>query len=114
MQSPTRPNHRHSFPQQKLSKIRRAWNDFYSETPAATKEMLLQKATEIDLKYGQRFTPQVGQPSAEPATKPGFFRANAGALSVSAGLSALYGVGTAINNIGWDVALILLRKIDLA
>lgn len=70
-----------------------------------TKEALLQKATEVDLKYGQKFTPPVGKPTAAPTTKPGFWRANAGSLGVSAGLSALNGFATAINNVAWDVAM---------
>jgi len=40
-----------------LSKIRREWNQFYRENPAPTKEQLLQKATEIDTKYGSQFNP---------------------------------------------------------
>ena len=39
-----------------LSQIARSWNQFYSQNPAAdvTADMLLQKATEVDLKYGQQ------------------------------------------------------------
>ena len=44
-----------------LSKIRKEWNDFYRTHPTATKEQLLEKATEIDLKFGTQFTPPVGK-----------------------------------------------------
>ncbi len=43
-----------------LSKIAKEWNEFYRTHPTATKEQLLQKATEIDLKYGTQFTRPVG------------------------------------------------------
>ena len=43
-----------------LSQIAREWNRFYEENPNATRGQLLQKATEIDLKYGGRFKPPVG------------------------------------------------------
>ena len=43
-----------------LSKIRKAWNEFYRANPTATKEQLLQKATEIDKQFGTQFTPPVG------------------------------------------------------
>jgi len=42
-----------------LSEIRREWNQFYRENPTVTKEMLLQKATQIDLKYSNRFNPPI-------------------------------------------------------
>jgi len=44
-----------------LSQIRREWNQFYRQTPNATQEQLLQKATEIDTKYGNQFNPPIGQ-----------------------------------------------------
>lgn len=44
-----------------LSQIRREWNQFYRQTPNATQEQLLQKATEIDTKYGSKFNPPLGQ-----------------------------------------------------
>ena len=44
-----------------LSAIRIAWNRFYETHPRATKEQLLEKATEIDRLYGQQFTPPVEQ-----------------------------------------------------
>jgi hypothetical protein len=40
-----------------LSQIRREWNQFYRQTPSPTQEMLLQKATDIDRKFGPQFTP---------------------------------------------------------
>jgi hypothetical protein len=43
-----------------LSQIRKEWNQFYLEHPTATKAQLLEKATEIDLKFGRRFQPPVG------------------------------------------------------
>ncbi len=42
-----------------LSEIRREWNRFYRENPTATQAQLLAKATEIDAKYGIRFSPPV-------------------------------------------------------
>jgi len=47
-------------PEVHLSNIRKEWNQFYRQNPAPTQQQLLQKATEIDLKYGWRFTPPVG------------------------------------------------------
>jgi hypothetical protein len=44
-----------------LSKIRREWNAFYRTHPNATKEELLEKATEIDLEYGSQFLPPCNQ-----------------------------------------------------
>ena len=44
-----------------LSQIAREWNQFYKMNPNATQEQLLQKATEIDLKFGSQFKPQVGR-----------------------------------------------------
>jgi YD repeat-containing protein len=44
-----------------LSQMRREWNQFYRQTPNATQEQLLQKATEIDTKYGSQFNPPLGQ-----------------------------------------------------
>jgi hypothetical protein len=43
-----------------ISQIRREWNQFYRENPNATRQQLLQKATEIDTKYGSQFNPPVG------------------------------------------------------
>jgi hypothetical protein len=40
-----------------LSQIRREWNQFYRQNPAPTQQQLLQKATEIDAKYGSQFQP---------------------------------------------------------
>jgi len=40
-----------------LSRIRRAWNQFYRENATATQQQLLQKATEIDSTYGGQFLP---------------------------------------------------------
>lgn len=42
-----------------LSKIRTEWNKFYRNNPDATKQELLDKATEIDEKFGHQFTPPV-------------------------------------------------------
>lgn len=42
-----------------LSAIRREWNRFYEAHPTATKEELLEKATEIDEKYGHLFDPPI-------------------------------------------------------
>jgi len=36
------------------------WNHFYRENPTATKELLLEKATEIDTKYGHNFLLPIG------------------------------------------------------
>jgi hypothetical protein len=66
---------------------------------------LLQKATVVDLKHGQKFTPPVQKPVAPGLTKGGFARANASALGRSAGLSAVNGVATAINNLAFDMAM---------
>jgi hypothetical protein len=43
-----------------LSQIRRDWNQFYRQTPNPTQSQLLQKATEIDVKYGAQFKPPTG------------------------------------------------------
>ena len=43
-----------------LSDIAKEWNEFYRTHQTATKAQLLQKATEIDLKFGTQFTPPVG------------------------------------------------------
>jgi hypothetical protein len=42
-----------------LSKIAKEWTQFFSANRTATREQLLQKATEIDLKYGRFFKPPV-------------------------------------------------------
>jgi hypothetical protein len=39
--------------------ICRKWNRFYEENPTATRQQLLQKATEIDAKYGAQFNPPI-------------------------------------------------------
>jgi hypothetical protein len=38
-----------------LKQIRGEWNRFYKQNPTATRRQLLQKATEIDAKYGSQF-----------------------------------------------------------
>jgi hypothetical protein len=43
-----------------LKQIGSEWIQFYRANPNATREQLLQKATEIDLKYGDWFKPPVG------------------------------------------------------
>jgi hypothetical protein len=43
-----------------LKQIGSEWIRFYRANPNATREQLLQKATEIDLKYGGWFKPPVG------------------------------------------------------
>jgi RHS repeat-associated protein len=40
-----------------LSQIRREWNQFYRQNPAPTRDQLLEKATQIDAKYGSQFQP---------------------------------------------------------
>lgn len=40
-----------------LSQIRREWNQFYRNNPSPTKQQLLDKATEIDQRYGSQFDP---------------------------------------------------------
>jgi len=42
-----------------LSKIRREWNVFYRTHPKPTKQELLDKATEIDKRFGSQFNPPV-------------------------------------------------------
>lgn len=42
-----------------LSNIRKEWNRFYFDNPNPTRQDLLDKATEIDDKYGHQFTPPV-------------------------------------------------------
>ncbi|MBP1127130.1 MULTISPECIES: PAAR domain-containing protein [Pseudomonas] len=42
-----------------LSFIRKEWNKFYRETPSATKQQLLDKATEIDNMIGSQFAPPI-------------------------------------------------------
>lgn len=42
-----------------LSQIRREWNQFYRQNPAPTKQQLLDKATDIDNRYGTQFNPPV-------------------------------------------------------
>ena len=44
-----------------LSEIRKEWNQFYRENQMPTQQQLLEKATEIDMKYGSKFNPPVGQ-----------------------------------------------------
>jgi hypothetical protein len=43
-----------------LSQIAKEWNQFYKANPNATQAQLLQKATEIDAKYGPQFRPPAG------------------------------------------------------
>jgi len=43
-----------------LSKIARAWNSFYDKHPVASKQELLDFATEIDREYGRYFNPSIG------------------------------------------------------
>jgi hypothetical protein len=45
---------RHLNSELHLKQIRREWNRFYEENPTATRQQLLQKATEIDAKYGSQ------------------------------------------------------------
>lgn len=42
-----------------LRAIRKEWNNFYRDNPNPTKQDLLDKATEIDDKFGHQFTPPV-------------------------------------------------------
>src|SRR5690606_12130800 len=42
-----------------LSAIRKEWNEFYRNNPNPTKQDLLDKATEIDDKFGHLFNPPV-------------------------------------------------------
>jgi hypothetical protein len=44
-----------------LSQIRMEWNEFYRNNPASgmTKQKLLDKASEIDRRYGSSFTPSL-------------------------------------------------------
>ena len=42
-----------------LRQIRREWDQFYEEHPTATRQQLLQKAAEIDAKYGSQFKPPI-------------------------------------------------------
>jgi hypothetical protein len=42
-----------------LRQIGREWARFYRENPTATRRQLLQKATEIDAKYGSQFNPPI-------------------------------------------------------
>lgn len=42
-----------------LSEIRKEWNKFYFDNPSPSKQDLLDKATEIDDKFGYQFTPPV-------------------------------------------------------
>jgi len=43
-----------------LGRIRKEWNRFYKTNPKPTKEKLLEKAMEIDQKYGYLFIPSKG------------------------------------------------------
>jgi hypothetical protein len=43
-----------------LSDIRKEWNRFYDAHKTATKDELLEKASEIDRKYGSSFLPPIG------------------------------------------------------
>jgi hypothetical protein len=53
------PNERNS--DLHLSQITREWRRFFKVNPNLTREQVLQKATEIDLKYGRFFKPPVGR-----------------------------------------------------
>ncbi|ESY09653.1 MULTISPECIES: hypothetical protein [unclassified Mesorhizobium] len=44
-----------------LSTIRREWDAFYRQNPTTTLKKLLEKATEIDQKYGHLFNPPIGK-----------------------------------------------------
>jgi len=43
-----------------LSQIRKEWNQFYNDHETVTRDQVLQKASEIDRKYGLQFLPPVG------------------------------------------------------
>jgi hypothetical protein len=43
-----------------IKQINREWDQFYRQNATATQQQLLNKATEIDIKYGTRFNPPVG------------------------------------------------------
>ncbi len=42
-----------------LGEIRKEWNRFYDDHKTATQDQLLEKASEIDKKYGSSFVPPV-------------------------------------------------------
>lgn len=42
-----------------LKKIRSEWDEFYIDNPNPSKQDLLDKATEIDDKFGHQFNPPV-------------------------------------------------------
>jgi hypothetical protein len=44
-----------------LSTIRREWDAFYRQNPTTTLQKLLEKASEIDQKYGHLFDPPIGK-----------------------------------------------------
>ncbi|ESZ22431.1 hypothetical protein [Mesorhizobium sp. L2C084A000] len=44
-----------------LSTIRREWDAFYRQNPTTTLQKLLEKAAEIDQKYGHLFNPPIGE-----------------------------------------------------
>jgi hypothetical protein len=50
---------RHLNSELHLKQIRREWNRFYEENLTATRQQLLQKATEIDARYGAQFNPPI-------------------------------------------------------
>jgi hypothetical protein len=50
---------RHLNSELHLRQIQREWARFYRENPTATRRQLLQKATEIDAKYGSQFNPPI-------------------------------------------------------
>jgi hypothetical protein len=50
---------RHLNSELHLKQIRREWDQFYRENLAATRRQLLQKATEIDARYGSQFNPPI-------------------------------------------------------
>jgi hypothetical protein len=41
--------------------IRREWDAFYRQNPTTTLQKLLEKADEIDQKYGHLFNPPIGK-----------------------------------------------------
>ena len=50
---------RHLNSELHLKQVRREWNQFYREYSTPTREQLLQKASEIDARYGSQFNPPI-------------------------------------------------------
>ena len=50
-----------SNPQVHASEIAKEWNQFYKGNPNANRAQLLQKAADIDRKYGSQFNPPIGE-----------------------------------------------------